>query len=240
MDLHCSTLLEENFASDLYAFCKRNCGLFGEDWIKYSIEQRDLISKNYHQALDIIKAQQKKTNHENDLTQLRTLVISLVDYQHFKICIGLQESINTDELANDIDAIIRTLPTAAEIDDTARAIEFLKSYVAGNDKFFVHELKDSDDDEISQLAITCYGKIFRDGEAAFLPHQIKRILEEEGGFKSADKLIVEFYDKSYLRHMNGKRTYPTWFRGKATKMIRFKTGIITHADDENPAEALRS
>lgn len=241
LELYCASLLDEDFASDLYAFCKRNCGLFGEDWIKYTIKNRDLISKHYHQALDTVKARQKGTGYENDLTQLRTLVISLVDYQHFKICIGFQNAINTDELANDIDAITRTMPTAAEIDDTARAVEFLKSFVAGNDKFFVHELKDGDGEEdISQLAMTCYGKIFRDGEVAILPHELKRILEKEGGFKSADKLIAEFYDKSYLRHMNGKRTYPTWFRSKTTKMIRFRTGIITHADDANRAEVLRS
>ena len=242
LPIRCSTLLDEDFASDLYAFCKRNYGLFGEQWIKYTIRNRDLISKHYHQTLDAVKNVQKRDGDENDLTQLRTLVISAVAYQHFKICIGLS-NLETDadessvELRRDLDAIIRTLPTAAEIDDTARAIEFLQSFTAGNDKFFIHEVdKPEFDNEFTQGAQTCYGKKFKNGEVAFLPHAFKKILEDEGGFKSSDKLRAEFCDKGYLRHSAGKYTCPTYFLGTMKKMIRFVTGIISTAEGDNGEE----
>ena len=239
LDLRCASLLDEDFASDLYGFCKRNHGLFGEQWIKYTIKNRDLISKNYHQTLDAVKTRQKFFGNENDLTQLRTLVISVVAYQHFKICISLSDLENdadaiNDEMTADIETITATLPTAAEIDDTARAIEFLQSFTAGNDKFFMHEVdKPEFDNEFTQSTPTCYGKKFKNGEIAFLPHAFKKILEDEGDFKSSDKLRAEFYDKGYLRHTAGRYTYPTWFNGGEKKMIRFKAGIISTAEDDN-------
>ena len=69
-------------------------------------------------------------------------------YQHFKLCIGLQnlatdaDAINA-EIVDIISNIIKLLPTAAEMDDTARAIEFLKSFVAGSEKYFWRTIKNS-------------------------------------------------------------------------------------------------
>lgn len=243
LPIRCSSLLDEDLSSPLYDFTKNNSGLFGEQWIKYTIENRGLISKHYHQTLDAVKNVQKRDGDENDLTQLRTLVISAVAYQHFKACIGLS-NLETDadesgvELGRDLDAIIRTLPTAAEIDDTARAIEFLQSFTAGNDKFFIHEVdKPEFDNEFTQGAQTCYGKKFKNGEVAFLPHAFKKILEDEGGFKSSDKLRAEFCDKGYLRHAAGRFTQSTWFNGKVQRMIYFVSGIISTAEEDNDEDA---
>lgn len=235
LELRCSKLLDEDFAADLYGFCKRNRGLFGEKWIKYVTDNWQLISKHYHKVFDFVKETQEK-GRENDLTQLRTLIISLVDYQHFKICIGLSnlatdaDKINA-EIVADFNAIIRTLPTADEIDDTERAIEFLKSFYVANLKHFSHEVDNPTfENEFMQGALECYGKDFQDGEIAFLPHILKRILTQDGGFKSADKLIAEFYDKSYLRHSCGLNTYSTKINGKTVRAIRFKSGVITTAE----------
>lgn len=242
LELRCVTLLDEDFAADLYGFCKRNHGLFGEQWISYVINNWQLISKHYHRTFDAVKAAQVKGN-ENDLTQLRTLIISLVDYQHFKICIGLSnlatdaDAINA-EIVADINAVIAQLPTADEIDDTTRAIEFLKSFYVANLKHFTSEVnKPEFGNEFSQGALECFGKDFKNGEVAFLPHILNRILTEDGGFKSAEKLIAEFYDKGYLRHSNGLNTYPTKINGKTVRAIRFKSGIITTAEEDNEADA---
>lgn len=242
LELRCVTLLDEDFAADLYGFCKRNHGLFGEQWISYVIDNWQLISKHYHRTFDTVKAAQVK-GYENDLTQLRTLIISLVDYQHFKICIGLSD-LATDadkinaEIVADINAVIAQLPTADEIDDTTRAIEFLMSFYVANLKHFTSEVnKPEFDNEFSQGALECFGKDFKNGEVAFLPHILNRILTEDGGFKSAEKLIAEFYDKGYLRHSYGLNTYPTKINGKTVRAIRFKSGIITTAEEDNEADA---
>ena len=242
LDIHCSDLLEEEFASNLYGFCANNYGHFGEQWIKYIIKNRELISKNYHQTLDTVKFNQKISGNENDLTQLRMLILAAVAYRHFKICIGLSnletdaDAMNTD-MSNDISNIMCTLPTAEDIDDTKRAIDFLKSFTAGNEKFFMHEVnKPEFNNEFTHITSECFGKIFKNGEVAFLPHALKKILEREGGFKSADKLINEFRDKGYLRHTNGLNSFQTKINGKNTRAIRFVSRVIFQPETDFEAD----
>jgi len=105
------------------------------------------------------------------------------------------------EIADIISKIIALLPTVAEMDDTARAIEFLKSFVAGSEKYFWRTIKNSTTgrkEDICHYTADGYGKFLGKGAVAFLPHALKMILEEKGGFKSADKLITEFYDRQRL------------------------------------------
>ena len=235
LELRCSSLLDEDFASDLYGFVKRNHGLFGEQWIHYVANNWQLISKQYHRTLSYVKSCQKK-GRENDLTQLRTLTISLVSYQHVKVCIGLQsindiDKINAEILA-DLNAIIPTLPTSYDMDDTTRAIEFLQSFFVANLKHFSHEVDNpSFNNEFTQGAIECYGKDFKNGEVAFIPTILKRALTQEGGFKSADKIIDECFDKGYLHHNAGRKTYFVRINSKPIRTIFFKSGIISIDSD---------
>ena len=244
LDIRAAKLFDEDFASDLYGFCNRNRGLFGEQWIRYSIANQELISKHYHQTFNTVRAAQKGKLDENDRTQLATLVSSVVMYQHFKICIGLQ-NLTTDsdainaEIANIISSIIAILPTAAEMDDTARAIEFLKSFVAGSEKYFWRTIKNSTTgrkEDICHYTADGYGKFLGKGAVAFLPHALKMILEEKGGFKSADKLIAEFYDKGYLRTRNGRYKVQTWINGKPVWTYNFAENLLRAAEDDTAEE----
>ena len=244
LDIRAAKLFDEDFASDLYGFCNRNRGLFGEQWIRYSIANQELISKHYHQTFNTVRAAQKGKLDENDRTQLATLVGSVVIYQHFKICIGLQ-NLATDaaainaEIANIISSIIAILPTAAEMDDTARAIEFLKSFVAGSEKYFWRTIKNSTTgrkEDICHYTADGYGKFLGKGAVAFLPHALKMILEEKGGFKSADKLIAEFYDKGYLRTRNGRYKVQTWINGKPVWTYNFAENLLRASEDDTAEE----
>lgn len=244
LDIRAAKLFDEDFASDLYGFCNRNHGLSGEQWIRYAIANQELISKHYHQTFNIVRAAQKGKLDENDRTQLATLVSSVVIYQHFKICIGLQ-NLATDaaainaEIANIISSIIAILPTAAEMDDTARAIEFLKSFVAGSEKYFWRTIKNSTTgrkEDICHYTADGYGKFLGKGAVAFLPHALKMILEEKGGFKSADKLIAEFYDKGYLRTRNGRYKVQTWINGKPVWTYNFAENLLRASEDDTAEE----
>jgi len=245
LDIRAAKLFDEDFASDLYGFCNRNRGLFGEQWIRYSTANQELISKHYHQTFNAVRAAQKGKLDENDRTQLATLVSSVVMYQHFKICIGMQnlatdaDAINA-EIANIISKIIALLPTVAEMDDTARAIEFLKSFVAGSEKYFWRTIKNSTTgrkEDICHYTADGYGKFLGKGGVAFLPHALKMILEEKGGFKSADKLIAEFYDKGYLRTRNGRYKVQTWINGKPVWTYNFAENLLRAAEDDTAEEA---
>ena len=91
------------------------------------------------------------------------------------------------------------MPFAEDIDDAKRALEFLNSFVAGSHKYFARTvLQGSIRQDVSQYTADCYGKVLSDGRVAILPHVLRMILEDKGGFKSASKLIAEFADRGYL------------------------------------------
>ena len=237
LELRCGQILDVDFAADLHGFCDDNRGLFGEQWIRYVVENRATIAKQYHQALSTVKAKQRRSAHANDDTQLATLVVSAIAYQHFKICIGLQEVGDDMELDATLNAIICTLPTVDEIDDSKRAIEFLQSFVAGNEKSFVHMVRDIGTGRVTDLAqynAECYGKIYPDGRVAFLPHALKKILQGQGGFKSADKLIAEFADQGKIQVSLVKENPLGYAKicGCTKRAYIFKSYVIHDSDSE--------
>lgn len=240
LSLRCATLLLEQFAADLHGFCKRHHGHFLQAWTQYIIKNKDCIAEKYHRDL---KYAQQRFN-QVDPTQLQTLTAALTAYHFFKACLNLSD-LERDadaidaEMTADMDAIVATLPTAADIDDTSRAIEFLKSFVAGHVKFFERDVKNANGviSPINACAIESYGKIFTDGEVAFLPHALKKILEGEGGFKSADKLIAEFYDRGLLKANKGERTFRTYIGDARPRTFCFKRDVFdVKAIEDTPAD----
>ena len=221
-------LFDDDFAAELHIFSESNFGHFGREWITFVTEHMQEISEQF-QSL----AKGNPTTTQYEPTHLKHLAAALVAVEFFKVMIGASTKFNDTAVIINRRAILDTLPTVAEFDDTARAIAYLSSYVAGHDKYFMHEISKelqnslrADFPEINPNAFECYGKIFKDGEIAFLPHAFRKILEVDGGFASADKLISDFYEKGYLRSMNGRKTYQTWFNGKNVSTIRFLAGVI--------------
>ena len=169
-----------------------------------------------------------------DATQLKTLAACVVAYQCFKFFIGLQEDIDINEMYEDFEFVIRTLPTNTEISDTERAIEFLQSFYVTNYRNFAHEAErpDFNNEYISPTA-QIYGKDFKNGEVAFVTEVLKDALEKDGKFKSADKLLAEFKDAGYLVCTKNRRTVTTWINGKPAPTCRFIAGIITTGQQES-------
>ena len=225
LNLRAKSLFEDSFAFNLHNFSKRNRGLFGKLWISYISRNITVIEKQFDEICLIIKNRYV----DIDPTQLKSLVISALAYQHFKICIGLQEHVNNQELETYLATIIATLPTSAEIDDTARALESLTSFVAGHEKYFLRNQKDTNGDEMTfTFANETYGKIFDTGEVAFFPTALKKILEDELKFASADKLIAEWRDlNTILKVDKGQTTRKIRIGKKTYRVYHFKAGILS-------------
>ena len=232
----CENLFDDDFAAELHIFSEANFGHFGKLWIQFVTEHLQEIQAQFQREA----SWRDPSTKLYEPTQLKTVAACLVAFGFFKVMLGIDTEFDRFSFIRDRRIIIDALPTIADMDDTTRAIEFLKSFVAGNDKFFAHEVdKPEIGNEFSQQAQTCHGKKFANGEVAFLPHAFTKILEGEGGFKSADKLRNEFCTKGYLKHKDGTTTYPTWFDGKTTKMIRFLPDVISTAESvisENTAD----
>ena len=225
LNLRAKSLFEDSFAFNLHNFSKRNRGLFGKLWISYISRNIAVIEKQFDEICLIIKNRYV----DIDPTQLKSLVISALAYQHFKICIRLQEHVNNQELETYLATIIATLPTSAEIDDTARALESLTSFVAGHEKYFLRNQKDTNGDEMTfTFANETYGKIFDTGEVAFFPTALKKILEDELKFASADKLIAEWRDLNTILKVDiGQTTRKIRIGKKTYRVYHFRAGILS-------------
>lgn len=222
-------IFDDNFATELHIFSESNFGHYGLQWINYATTHMEAIQKDYN----LFATERNVTLFAYEPTHLKIIVAGLVAFEHFKIAIGVNKEFDTAEFIRDRRFIVDTqLPTLDELDDCTRAVSFLKDFFAGHEKFFINEVNRPDfDNEFVQTAPICYGKKFKSGEVAFLRTALIQILEKEGGFKSGEKLIDDFFDKGYLRHAKNTKTFSTYFNGKTISMIRFVEGIITTADE---------
>lgn len=223
------SLFEDKFASELHTFSAENCGLYGKEWIDYVVKNISAIKDEYNEIFD---------NFQNDVTettQLKSVILMFVAYKHFCKCIGVEYS--DENMLSDIIDIFTDLPSKKEIDDTHRAKELLASFVAGHKKYFVTESKNSTDfPENDAVAFETYGKIFDNGEVAFLPHKLKQILENDLNFASADKLISEWADEGKLRCQDNRNTYKTRINNQPQWTYRFKAGVLISKNSPSEEE----
>ena len=233
VQIRCPKLFDDQFAADLHFIAENNFGHFGKMWTEF-IPARLKEIREIFSGFGKIFAE----NPQNiEPTQLKTVTSAFVALQYFSICIGAQTAFDDVAAARDIKEIIKLLPTNAEIDDTVRAIESLTSFVAGHTKSFNRPIKDSTTgkiEEVSAWSNECYGRIFENSEVAFLPHAIKKILEEELKFASAEKLIAEWKEQGNILITDKERTtHKVAIGDTRTRTIHFKAKILlTPQEDE--------
>ena len=78
-------------------------------------------------------------------------------------------------------------------------------------------------------------KIFDTGEVIFFPTELKRILEDELHFASAEKLIAEWKEQgNILITDKGRTTHTIRLGGKTPRVFHFRANIIS--TDKDSAE----
>ena len=205
LPLHVDNLFNLDFSRELHTLAENNFGLFGEQWIDYIKKNLRTISDEYHAILKLIETKGVKigTIHQKfdvEPTHLQTLTLALVAFRHFEKMLEIFRDADNLQLNDDFNRIMSTLPTQSQLDDSTRALDFLKSFVAGNyRKFF--GCKEVNEEFIGTDA---FGQIYDDtGEVAFLPHKLRTILEDDGKFPSAESIVNEFAQKGYLKTSKG-------------------------------------
>lgn len=234
VQIRCPKLFDDQFAADLHFIAENNFGHFGKSWTEYSTEHQKEIVQTFAGFGKIFA-----THSQNiEPTQLKGITGAVVALQYFLICIGAQSAFDSKATATDIKEIIALLPTNAQLDDTARAVEALGSYVASHEKSFTRDEKDTDTNkpvEIGAWGTVCSGKIFDTGAVAVFPTELKRILEDELHFASADKLIAEWKEQSNILITDkGRTTHKIRIGKKTYNVIHFRAGIL--ATDTDSAE----
>lgn len=220
--------LPDELAANLHFFVESNFAHFGKIWIDFVTTHKEEIYRKY-----ISLAERYAPMKKYEPTHLKMLAAACVAFEFFSVAIGIKSSFDNTECTRIFHAITDTLPTNAELDDTARAIEELKSFVAGHERYFVQENKNNPNEEAQfAYANETYGKIFDNGEVAFYPTALKTALEENLGFASADKLINEWNDKDDVLITDaGRKTDVVKIGRKNQRVYHFCAGILSEVDD---------
>lgn len=234
VQIKCNFLLPDFFGSELHFFSENNFGHFGKAWILFIIDRLQDIQQGFFHFISHFPKDGFADWHGNfrdvEPTHLKSVVGSLLAFQFFLISCGIQTDIKSDSLLSDVIEILSLLPTPDEMDDSTRALADLQSFVASHRKFFEFDIKDNSADgftNVNASAFESYGKIFKNGEVAFYPTALKKILEKELGYASADALISAFAFKGLLRRSQGKGyRFSTRIKGVAVNTIRFKNGVL--------------
>lgn len=235
LDIH-NNLFDDEFAADLHPFAEANFGHYAKQWIQFAQEHMQEIQAKYHHY-----SKRDPSTQQYEPTHLKSLSISLVAFEFFKVMLGVTDTFDATNLIRVRRYLLdNQLPTLEQIDDTARATESLRDFSASHEKFFMRETvnKPEFDNEFTQTAQVCYGKKFRNGEVAFFRTELTKILEVELGFASADKLISAWYEKGYLRHDEGKKSYVMYINGRNQRMIRFRSGVIATVEEHAEADSV--
>ena len=234
VQIRCPKLFDDQFAADLHFIAENNFGHFGKSWTEF-------IPARLKEIREILGSFGKifAENPQNiEPTQLKTVTSAFVALQYFLICVGAQAAFDDVAAARDIKEIIALLPTNSEIDDTTRALASLSSYVASHEKSFMRDETSNETGkpiEIGSWGTVCSGKIFDTGEVIFFPTELKRILEDELHFASAEKLINEWKEQgNILITDKGRTTHTIRLGGKTPRVFHFRANIIS--TDKDSAE----
>ena len=221
-------IFDDDFATELHTFSELNFGHYSLQWIQFAKEHMQEIQTEYQHF-----AKSDPTTKNYEPTHLKTLSASLVAFEFFKVMLGVTDKFDDAELIRDRRILIDSqLPTLSQLDDTARALESLTSFVASHEKYFLRNQKDIDGKEMTfTFANETYGKIFDTGEVAFFPTALKKILEDELKFASSDKLIAAWFEQDKLVFNDGRKDHVIKIAKKTYKVIHFKANIISTDTD---------
>ena len=225
-------LFDDTFAADLHIFSESDFGHFGYQWIQYATAHFDEIQKHYqHYA-----ACNNPTLKIFEPTHLKSVTAALVAVESFKIMLGINATFDEDGafIRNRREIVDHYLPTLADLDDTIRAIDAMRSYVSSHEKSFIRDETDTETNkpvEIGAWGTVCSGKIFDTGAVAVFPTELKRILEDELHFASADKLINEWILNGTLITDTGRKTRQIRIGDKRYRVYFFKAGTISYSFD---------
>lgn len=227
-----ANFLPDELATDLHFFSESNYGHFGKVWIDFVAEHLEEIKKQYEFCAKFYAPLKRY-----EPTHLKMLAAAVVSVEFFSVAIGVKNEFDKAACVRNMRAIVDTLPTTDELDDTTRAVESLSSYVASHTKSFNRPVKDPDTGKINEVVawgIVCNGRIFENGEVAFLPTELRRILEDELKFPSANKLINEWKEQGNVLITDKDRlTHKAPIGDDRPRTIHFKARIlVTCPDDE--------
>lgn len=209
-----SEIIPDAGAVFLHNFTAENYGHYGRQWIEYIAIHSERIAKEYHELNEDI-AESFEASHPAHVSMV---ALSYIALKHFAEMLSLSEVANAVEDAviavgrgysveerqylssDDFSKIFGQLPSKRGIENAERARNALSEYLFTHIGRFVIEKRVNGElyYDTPKEHLTTVGYQFASGEVGFFPRELKRILEEEYQFASADALISEFVTKGWI------------------------------------------
>lgn len=232
VQIRCKKLFQPKYAATLYPFTSNHFGHFGRQWTNFITEHQTTIRETFQSLVPQFTA-----NGIHEETQINSVVAAAVAYQFFLICIGEQTVFDKTFAVIDISDILDELPTMQDISGSERLLRALRSYIDGHPKNFVTEVPSDSPlgtpiDIEAQSYSETYGKIFLNGEVAFYPTALKKIIEKELGFASAAAHIDAWNEEGKLITTGARpNQHAVLICGKKRFTIHFRSGILSEPKD---------
>ena len=208
-----------------HKFFENNFGHFGAEWIQYITENLESLQNEFDELLNS-KFQSEEFN-DYDATNLK--VIFACQFALQKFFTGVLEKFNSKvefkdlHTENDLQEILKSLPTISQIDDSERAFYAVADFVNAHPKNFIRQAPPTaTDTEYSAEGYETYGKIYLNGDVCFIPTQLTKIVEDNLKFSSCKKLLTEWNDNGKLATSTASVTGTRRLNGKKQRVVYFK------------------
>lgn len=221
--LPCRNLFPDKFGAKLHLISESNFGHFGRPWINFVTKHLKKICDEYQ-----LFATAFTQSDKYEATLVKSIVAAAVAYQFFMICIGEQSNFDEAALDADIQKILEDMPTVKEISDDTRAVEALSSFVASHPKHFITEYEANGKMQEREAAATpTFGKRFQNGEVAFHPDQLEKILETELKFSDCEAIVTALANQGKLITNTGRTRHRIRLDGELVRTVHFAAGILS-------------
>ena len=237
IQIRCKKLFAPKFAATLYPFVSNHFGHFGRAWVNFISNNHSTIRETFQ---NLVPQFTVTSLHED--TQVNSVVAAAVAYQYFQISIGAQSAVDKSVIISDVAEVLDALPTLEDISGSERLIRALRSFVDSHPKNFITEFRSSEfpnpirESDAASYSET-FGKIFLNGEVAFFPTALKKIIEKELGFASANAHIETLNEEGKLITTGARpNQHNVSIRGKNKWTIHFRAGILSEPGTDIPID----
>ena len=237
IQIRCKKLFAPKFAATLYPFVSNHFGHFGRAWVNFISNNHTTIRETFQ---NLVPQFTVTSLHED--TQVNSVVAAAVAYQFFQISIGAQDAVDKSVIISDAAEVLDSLPTLEDISGSERLIRALRSFVDSHPKNFITEFRSAEfpnpirESDAASYSET-FGKIFLNGEVAFFPTALKKIIEKELGFASATAHIETLNEEGKLIATTDRpNQHKVSIRGKYKWTIHFRAGILSEPSTDIPID----
>lgn len=193
LNISLGRVASDDFANEVRNFSLKNYGHFGKNWIDYIINHKDELQKTYDERLSFYKKFEG-----NSSAHLRAIAFIHTALIHFTKMLGLELDIK--KFCDDDFIKLENVLPKNERANAVRAINAIQDYIFikqnGFAKFYFNEATQKW--EFMNAKGDQVGVILRNGDFAINHTMLRKYLEQDCNFPSAEAIIRELFNNKKI------------------------------------------